>query len=71
MVFSSLHFLFLFLPAVMLLHLAVPERLKNPVLLAASVYFYAWGEPVYVVLMLFSVAYNYLAGLQLSLRRRP
>ena len=71
MVFSSLHFLFLFFPAVMLLHLLVPERFKNPVLLAASVYFYAWGEPVYVFLMLFSIAYNYLTGLQLSVRTRP
>ena len=71
MVFSSLHFLYLFLPAVMLLHLAVPKRWKNPVLLAASIWFYAWGEPVYVGLMLFSVAWNYLTGLQLGARRDP
>ena len=71
MVFSSLHFLFLFFPAVMLLHLVVPKGLKNPVLLAASVYFYAWGEPVYVGLMLLSIAYNYVAGLQLGVRTRP
>ena len=71
MVFSSLHFLYLFLPAVMLLHLAAPKRWKNPVLLAASIWFYAWGEPVYVGLMLFSVAWNYLTGLQLGARRDP
>ena len=71
MVFSSLHFLFIFLPLVMLLHTLLPKRLKNPVLLAASIYFYAWGEPVYVGLMLFSVAFNYLTGLQLSVRHRP
>ena len=62
MVFSSLHFLYIFLPAAMLLHLLAPGRFKNAALLAASVYFYAWGEPVYVGLMLFSVAYNYFAG---------
>ncbi len=71
MVFSSLNFLYLFFPLVMLLHFIVPEKRKNPVLLAASLYFYAWGEPVYIALMLFSVAYNYLAGMQLGLRRGP
>ena len=71
MVFSSLHFLYLFLPAVLLLHRLVPKRFKNPVLLVASVYFYAWGEPVYVGLMLFSVAWNYLTGLQLGVAERP
>ena len=70
MVFSSLHFLYIFLPAVMLAHLIVPRRFRNGVLLAASIWFYAWGEPVYVGLMLFSVAWNYLTGLQLSVRTR-
>ena len=71
MVFSSLHFLYIFLPLVMLLHLIVPARWRNPVLLVASIWFYAWGEPVYVALMLFSVAWNYLTGLQLSVRKSP
>ena len=66
MVFSSLNFLFLFLPLVMLLQWAAPEPLKNPLLLAASLFFSAWGEPVYIVLMLISVAYNYLAGRQIG-----
>ena len=66
MVFSSLHFLFLFLPLAMVAHLVVPQRFKNPVLFAFSLYFYAWGEPVYAALMLFSVAWNYLTGLQLA-----
>ena len=70
MVFSSLHFLYIFFPAVMLLHLVVPKRFRNPVLLAASIWFYAWGEPVYVGLMLFSVAWNYLTGLQLGATAR-
>ncbi|MBQ3424708.1 MAG: MBOAT family protein [Clostridia bacterium] len=71
MVFSSLHFLFLFLPAVVLAHRFLPMRFRNPLLLAASIFFYAWGEPVYVVLMLLSIGFNYLTGLQLSVRRRP
>ena len=69
MVFSSLNFLFIFFPLVMLLHLIAPRALKNPVLLVASLIFYAWGEPVYIGLMVFSVVYNYLAGRQLEGRR--
>ncbi len=68
MVFSSLTFLFLFLPAVLLLYFLIPERFagirwRNGVLLAASLLFYAWGEPVYLLVMLFSVAMNYGFGL--------
>ena len=40
-----------------------PARLKNAVLLAASLFFYAWGEPVYIFLMLFSIVINYIAGI--------
>ncbi len=69
MVFSSLNFLFLFLPLVMILHFVVPMKWKNPVLLAASIYFYAWGEPVYVLLMLLNIGFNYVTGLQLSLTK--
>ena len=47
MVFSSLLFLFRFLPAVLLLYYIVPDRFKNLVLLVVSLVFYAWGEPVY------------------------
>ncbi len=71
LVFSSLHFLYLFLPLAMLAHLLAPRPFKNAVLLAFSVYFYAWGEPIYAALMLFSVAWNYLTGLQLGVRTRP
>ncbi len=67
MVFSSLNFLFLFLPIVFLLTLVVPSVTgKNVVLLVGSIFFYAWGEPVYVVLMLFSIAFNYVMGLELG-----
>lgn len=66
MVFSSLYFLFSFLPLVLLVYFLVPEFLKNIVLLLASIFFYAWGEPVYVVLMLFSAVFNYVIGLDLD-----
>ena len=68
MVFSSLNFLFIFLPLAVGIHLIAPTRLKNIVLLIASLVFYAWGEPVYVVLMLLSVAFNYVTGLQIAAR---
>ncbi len=63
MIFSSVTFLFLFLPFTLLLYYIVPKKLKNAVLLVTSLVFYAWGEPVYVVLMLYSILLNYSMGL--------
>ena len=66
MVFSSMVFIFVFLPAVILLYYVFPWRTwRNTLLCVASLLFYAWGEPVYVLLMLFSVLLNYGAGLLL------
>lgn len=62
MVFSSLTFLMLFLPIVLLVYCAVPSRGKNAVLFASSLLFYAWGEPVYVLLMIFSTILDYICG---------
>lgn len=62
MVFSSLLFLFRFLPAVLLVYYIVPKNWKNLVLFVSSLIFYAWGEPVYVVLILISTLVDYLAG---------
>ena len=63
MLFSSSVFLFIFLPAVLLGHFLLRgQRARNLLLLAASLFFYAWGEPVYVFLMLFSICANYLLG---------
>ncbi|MED1785034.1 MBOAT family O-acyltransferase [Brevibacillus fortis] len=59
MVFSSLIFLYYFLPITILLYFIVPTILKNVVLFAASLVFYAWGEPVYIFLMLFSTVFDY------------
>lgn len=63
MVFSSLIFLWLFLPIVMIGYFVVPNRFKNFFLLLASLFFYAWGEPVYVLLMLASIGFNWVAGI--------
>lgn len=62
MVFSSLSFLLLFLPAVLLIYFAAPRQGKNAVLFLFSLMFYAWGEPVYVCLMLFSTVLDYTCG---------
>lgn len=66
MVFNSIFFLFYFLPVFLLLYYLVPNRFRNPVLFAGSLVFYAWGEPVYVLLMLFSCFFNYYMGLELE-----
>ena len=64
MVFSSMVFLCIFLPVVFLLHLILPGiRAKNWMLLLASLVFYAYGEPVYVLLMIASAFVNYLSAL--------
>lgn len=66
MLFSSLTFLFSFLPCLLLLYFIVPKRfikLKNMILLVFSLCFYAWGEPKYIILMLGTVLISYLFGL--------
>lgn len=63
MVFSSVIFLFAFLPAVLFFYYILPKNLRNLVLLIFSLIFYAWGEPVYILLMLFSSTMNYTASL--------
>lgn len=63
MVFSSVIFLFFFLPLVLTLYFSVPFKFKNTILLIFSLVFYAWGEPRYVVLMLLSILINYGYGI--------
>lgn len=64
MVFSSLTFLLLFLPLLLAAYFILPgARWRNGVLLAASLLFYAWGEPVWILAMIFSTAVNYLCAL--------
>ena len=67
MVFSSIVFLLYFLPLVFLVYYAFSfsRRLQNIWLLAASLIFYAWGEPIYVLIMLASIFMNWIFGLLL------
>lgn len=66
MVFSSISFLIYFLPIVIALYYLAPAGLKNLVLLVTSLFFYAWGEPIYVFLMIFSIVFNYSFGVLLD-----
>ncbi|MBE6845782.1 MAG: MBOAT family protein [Ruminococcus sp.] len=63
MLFSSITFLYIFLPCVLAVYFAVPKKLKNSVLLLSGLLFYAWGEPKYVFLMIFVIVFNYVCGL--------
>ena len=70
MVFSSTLFLFIFLPLVLLIYYMIPQKYvmaKNVELLIASLLFYAWGERIYVGLMIISICVNYIFGLLLEL----
>ena len=62
MVFSSLTFLYAYLPIVLAVYFLVPIRFRNFVLLIVSLFFYGWGEPVYVIIMVFSIIINWLFG---------
>lgn len=66
MIFSSLIFVFLFLPVVLIVYHLVPARVKNLIILLASLIFYAWGEPVYVILILIMTAFCYVMGLDIE-----
>ena len=66
MLFSSIPFLYYFLPAVLLCYFLVPHQLKNGVLLLFSLVFYGWGEPKLVFLMIFTIAVFYLCGLAMG-----
>ena len=66
MLFSSIPFLYYFLPAVLLVYFLVPRVLKNTVLLIASLIFYGWGEPKYVFLMVGSILLFYGCGLAIG-----
>ena len=70
MLFSSIPFLFYFLPAALGLYFLAPRRMKNGVLLFCSLFFYGWGEPKYLLLMLFSIVQGYAFGLLIEKFRR-
>ena len=72
MVFSSIFFLFVFLPVVLALYYVVPRRFKNLLLFVCSLIFYAWGEPVYILIMLFTAFIDYFNGAMVDkYRDRP
>ncbi|MCD8073553.1 MAG: MBOAT family protein [Lachnospiraceae bacterium] len=70
MVFSSLLFLFRFLPAVLLCYYLVPRRARNLVLFLFSLVFYAWGEPVYIILMLVTILVSFAGGIAVDAMKR-
>lgn len=73
MLFSSIIFIFYFLPLTLIFHYVIPERFmwaRNGVLLIASLIFYSWGEPVYVFLMIYSAIFNWFMGHQIAAERR-
>ena len=63
MIFSSITFLYYFLPVVLILYFIVPKKLKNYILLISSLIFYGWGEPKYILLVLLSILVNFILGL--------
>ncbi len=70
MVFSSLLFLFLYLPVVLLIYYVTPLRWRNGVLLVFNLIFYGWGEPVYIVIMFLSTAIDYTHGMLVERYKR-
>lgn len=66
MVFSTLVFLYLFLPLTLIIYYASPKKAKNLIILLSGILFYSWGEPIYVVVMLISTMIDYTAGLILN-----
>ena len=69
MIFSSVLFMFRFLPIFLLCYFVAPQKVKNWVLFFGSLIFYAWGEPVYVVLMLFSTFSDFWHGRKIEKRK--
>lgn len=70
MLFSSNVFLFAFLPAVLTVYYLSPRRFRTPVLLLFSLFFYGWGEPVYLLLMLGDIVLNYVCGRWIAADRK-
>ncbi len=69
MLFSSITFLFVFLPVTLAVYYLAAPQMRNLVMLAASLFFYAWGEPVYIILMMLSILMNYFCGLDIDGKR--
>ena len=63
MLFSSVTFIWLFLPIVIIVNYILPQKFRNLFLLLASLLFYSWGEPIYIFLMIASITFNYVMAL--------
>lgn len=70
MVFSSITFLFLFLPSVLLLYLIIPERFKNFFLMTVSFLFYFWGENYLVLIIIATILINYTSAFYIAKKRK-
>ena len=66
MLFSSIPFLYYFLPIVLMVYFLVPRSWQNAVLLLSSLFFYGWGEPKLLYLMVFTIGVFYLCGLAIG-----
>lgn len=71
MAFSGVIFLFYFLPIFLAIYYLAPKRHRNTVLFLGSIFFYAWGEPICVVLLLLSVIFNFVLGLSIEKKEQP
>lgn len=70
MVFSSLIFIFLYLPVVLFVYYITPKTYRNVLLLLFNIVFYGWGEPVFILIMIFSTLINYIFGLLIEMNRK-
>lgn len=69
MVFSSIIFMFTFLPIILVTYYLSPRKLRNFILLLGSLVFYAWGEPVYIILMILTIIINYVLALLIKIKK--
>ena len=66
MVFNSIYFLFAFLPLSLILYYISPKKIRNYTMVLISLVFYAWGTPEYILLLLFSILFNYITGIEIQ-----
>ena len=66
MLFTSIEFLLFFFPIVLTIYFIIPSKAKNFWLLVSSLFFYAWGEPDFVLIMVFSICFNYIMALAID-----
>lgn len=71
MLFSSMTFIYLFLPIVVTIYIIVRKELRNYILLIASLIFYAWGEPKYLSIMLLTILANYFLQFLSNIQKTP